>query len=205
MTVSPIVVNDIQLTIEYPNIDYLDWKYYNNGLKDIYLELKTILRCINIKHLYTTRKNYKGAVMDINSYTYHNYMKSYYWYLLHIDNPIEYNIWFDKLINLHKNNIEFCERLEFLNTIAVGKTKTGKVRKGKIKPKNKWYRETKVDMFTNKEVYTYYNPVTGDSFISDNPDELDRLNEKHDNRGKKRKVVEQGVPLEHMTFNFNIK
>lgn len=203
MIVSPIVVEFPILKVEYPEIGYIDWKYYNTGLKDIRLEMNTILRLINLKHLYTSRKNYKGAVMTINSYSYNNYMKSYYWYLLHIYDPFEYNKWLDKLIKLHINNIEFCEHLEYVNNIVSDKSKHAT--KKKIKQINKWYKETKIDMFTNQEVYTYYNPVTKEEFTSDNPNELDRLNPKPDNRGKKRKVIEQGVPLEHMTFNFNIK
>lgn len=198
MIVSPIVVNQLQLQINYPNIDFLEWKYYNNGLKDIYAELNYILKSIDLKRLYNDKRLKKNNDYKLNGYFYNKSLEQYYWYLLHIDNVFIYNKYLDKLIKLHKQNIEYTNIIE--NEVNTKLNTTKKTVNKKAKPKNQYYKETKVDMFTGNERYTYYNPVTKDEFESDNPDLLDELNSKP----KKSKTKNEGVPLSHMTYSFNI-
>lgn len=195
MIVSPICVKDINLLIEYPEVGYLDWKYYNNGLKDIELELHTILNIIDIERRVLTRPNYKGLIVDVTSFTYINNLRNYYWYLLHINDPIKYNYYLDKLIKAHTNNLLFVETQRKPKEKVVKQTASKK-----YKPVNKWFREDKVNMFTNKTIYKYYNPKTKEEFTSDDPNKLEELN------SKKTKVKQEkggNVPIEHMTFSFN--
>lgn len=196
MIVSPIVVDEFNLIIDYPEVSYVDWKYFNKELKDVYCAMDTILKCIDIERKDNMRKNYKGLVITTDTFIYKNYLRHYYWYLLHLDNPIEYNKYLDKLIIQHKNNLNY-ESIKNASKETVQKRQKDNNPK-KYKPKNKYYLEERIDMFTNETNYLYYNPVTKDEFYSDNPNLLEELNSKK----KIRKTKEPEVPLSNMTFKF---
>ena len=208
----PIVLNPFNLRIEYPHIDYIDWKYYNNNLKDVNATLDGILNDIDLRKIYYRQKSNKSIITDTKSYFYTNKLKQFYYYLLHVYDPFKYNEYLNKLIELHTQNLEYDE---LINKKVNTKEKKESNNTRKRKSKNRYYREVKVDMFTGKEMYTYYNPVTKDEIISEDPDMLKDLNAKPTRAPRASTKAKEStattvakvkpggkVPLSHMTFSF---
>lgn len=202
MTVQEINLPNLQLIISYPVVDYLDWKFLNNGLQNLFKELDGLLTRLNLRE--RTINNTKATKVTPESFTYKNNLNTFYWYLLHVNNPFIYNEYLDKLIAIHIDNLEFAKAEE----VPINKTKT-KLKKEKTvkryKAVNKWFREVRIDIFTNKEIYTYYNPKTKEEFTSDDPNKLDELNAELTKRTRKVKKVKDVPALSNIVFNFNKK
>lgn len=204
MNQADINIEKLNLSIYYPTVDYLDWKYLINNINDIEKELESLLAKLDIKLKSCNPKFAKTKIITIDSFVYQNYINNYYWYLLHIDNPFKYNYYFNKLITLHEQNVKLHERTLELEAIIQKEKKTRSSAKS-YKPTNKWFREDKVDLFTGKTTYYYYNPKTNESFTSDDPNKLEELNAKKVKVKKIKEPKDSKVPLSAMTFNFNKK
>lgn len=189
--VSPIIDIDNNFSVNYPYLEFDDYRSLaaklNKSITDI---LDDIIFILDI-----TRFDYHGAINSPYCYTYVKYCENYYWYLLKVDNQLLYNHYVNKLIKTHKDNVEFYNTKD---KEAKEERKANKNTK-KHKVRNQYYRDIKRNLFTGEEEYEYYNPKTGDSFYSDNPNLLDELNAKP-KRSKKDK--DSGVPLSAMTFKF---
>lgn len=194
-----IKIPELQLIISYPIVDYLDWKFLNNKLQNIDKELNDLLNRLDIRNANINSSN-KSIKYNTDSFTYKNNINTFYWLLLHIDNPFEYNKYFDRLLTIHSTNLKYKE-VDNKPATRAKKERTVK----RYKAVNKWFREIKIDIFTNKERYCYYNPKTKEEFISDNPDELDRLNAKLIKKEKKIKKSKDIPKFNNIVFNFNKK
>ena len=106
---------------------------------------------------------------NTNSPKYQSLLSEYIYYLEHLENHLEYNIWIDKLLAFHSSNL-----IEEKNYIPPKQPKK-KTISGKS-AKNAFYRRQTVDLFSNDVVYEYINPKTGTIIKSDNPNLCDKLN-----------------------------
>ena len=178
--------------IEYPNIEYNDWKRTKefNTDNDICSILDKILTNLNCKRVY------EGKRVIMTTYpVYQMFINEYYYYLIKIANQFIYNQYFDKLINCHINNILF----EVMNTFVQSPVKPYPKIKNKL-PENKFIKYTTIDIFTGKETYIYENLRTLEKINSNNPNLLEELNAPKKKKVKKKKEV--GVPISSMTFSF---
>lgn len=97
--VNPNTYEEINITIkiEYPNIEYNDWKRTKefNTDNDICNILDKILTNLNCKRVY------EGKRVIMTTYpVYQMFINEYYYYLIKMANQFIYNQYFDKLINL---------------------------------------------------------------------------------------------------------
>lgn len=196
--------NDDDLSIDYINvefrdIDYSKWRSYNQqGQYD----------CVEamLKHylyqLDCTREYASGRPMVTTFPIYQDRLNDYYYWLVKITNPIQYNIWLDELIDRHRSNIKF----ETLNPYkgSIKTNKPVKIKKKKELVSSAWVRQETKDLFTGCTKYIYQNVNTGDSHISDNPDELEGLNASKKKTTKIKSKVSD-IPLSAMTFSFKKK
>ena len=118
--------NKVNLTLTYPEIDYGFYK----GIKEYYndYDICNILNDL-ILDLDCTREISCGRILMTTYPMYQNRLNIYYFYLVKLVNQITYNLYLDKLINRHLNNLIY----EYLNPIkpVISKTTT------KVKKKNK--------------------------------------------------------------------
>ena len=167
---------NIIIKIEYPNIEYNDWKRTKefNTDNDICNILDKILTNLNCKRVYEGKRvimtTYPVYQMFINQY-------------------------FDKLINCHIDNILF----EVMNTFVQSPVKLYPKIKNKL-PENKFIKYTTKNIFTGKETYIYENLRTLEKINSNNPNLLEELNTPKKKKIKNKKEV--GVPISYMTFSF---
>lgn len=130
-----------------------------------------------------------------------------------VSDPIVYNNYFERLVNTHRNNIDFDERFnaarEEQERIEADKRRTKKTKRKIDKEqdeakrvKNEYIRSESTDLFEGTPKYIYSNLVTGDEIISDNPDLLDELN-KPKRRKKKDATVSARVVSLPAGFSFN--
>lgn len=188
MIVSPIIVKDLQLTINYPDVDCILYRNLVNNLN------KGVINCLEniLKDIKLINKN-NNHIKDIYSYAYVNILERYYWYLLHIDNYILYNEYLDKLIVQHKININDFNNNIQTETIIKTKKKSYNTRK------NVYVKHIVRNIFTGAVEYEYINHKTEDKIISDNPNLLETLNAKPK---KEKKKTYTSIPLSSMTFSF---
>lgn len=183
---------NIIIKIEYPNIEYNDWKRTKefNTDNDICSILDKILTNLNCKRVY------EGKRVIMTTYpVYQMFINEYYYYLIKIFNQFIYNQYFDKLIDCHVDNILF----EVMNTFVQSPVKPYFKIKNKL-PENKFIKYTTKDIFTGKETYIYENLRTLEKINSNNPNLLEELNTPKKKKIKKKKEV--GVPISSMTFSF---
>lgn len=183
---------NIIIKIEYPNIEYNDWKRTKefNTDNDICSILDKILANLNCKRVY------EGKRVIMTTYpVYQMFINEYYYYLIKISNQFIYNQYFDKLINCHMDNILFEVMNDFVQTPVKPYPKI----KNKL-PKNKFIKYITKDIFTGKETYIYENLRTLEKISSNNPNLLEELNASKKKKVKKKKEV--GVPISSMTFSF---
>lgn len=195
---NPISTSDDVLNIDYPNIDYMDFKrtYEYNTDNDICKILDNIIKDLNC----TIEYSYGRPMMTTN-FNYKTHMSNYYRYLLKLTNQLLYNKYIDKIIQRHIDNIVFEYEHPYIHPI-----KNKKESKKKNLPPNTYIRRITHDMFTGEEVYSYYNPCTKDEINSSNPNLLAELNTpKKKERKKSIKIKSAGVPISAMTFSFKKK
>lgn len=183
---------NIIIKIEYPNIEYNDWKRTKefNTDNDICSILDKILANLNCKRVY------EGKRVIMTTYpVYQMFINEYYYYLIKISNQFIYNQYFDKLINCHMDNILF----EVMNDFVQAPVKSYPKIKNKL-PENKFIKYITKDIFTEKETYIYENLRTLEKISSNNPNLLEELNASKKKKVKKKKEV--GVPINSMTFSF---
>lgn len=183
---------NIIIKIEYPNIEYNDWKRTKefNTDNDVCNILDKILANLNCKRVY------EGKRVIMTTYpVYQMFINEYYYYLIKINNQFVYNKYFDKLINCHIDNILFEITDNATQTIVKQYPKS----KRKL-PENKFIKYTTIDIFTGKETYIYENLRTLEKINVDNPNLLEELNAPKKKKVKKKKEV--GVPISSMTFSF---
>ena len=192
-------MKDIIINTTYPPYGYLDTELYFNLLKK---HNNNYVACLDelLNELDCTRLNKKGQqLISTEHYSYENTIYLYIRILLRIKNEITYNAYYDILLKRHNANLEFESEYK---TPVISKTKKAKTDKPKkIKVENKFIRKVTIDLFTDKEVYIYFNPKTGEEIESDNPNLLDELNE----RLKRKSKVKSNnyIKPEHLHFNFN--
>lgn len=192
--VNPINDQDCELSITILELDYFKFKRIEDFNNDI--DLCKILDNILIKIDCTKETNY-GRVCTTNCFMYNDSLSEYYFYLIKIRNQFIYNIYIDKVIKRHIDNILYEYNIPI--NINVVKSKPVKAKKKSIP--NKFVKRVSIDMFTGEEIYYYTNLKTNEEVRSTNPNLLDELNAPK----KKIKKKEIGVPISAMTFNFNLK
>lgn len=156
---------NIIIKIEYPNIEYKDWKRTKefNTDNDICNILDKILVNLNCKRIY------EGKRVIMTTYpVYQMFINEYYYYLIKINNQFVYNKYFDKLINCHIDNILFEIIDNTMQTIVKQYPKS----KRKL-PENKFIKYVTIDIFTGKETYIYENLRTLEKINVDNPNLLE--------------------------------
>lgn len=187
--------NKVNLTLTYPEIDYGFYK----GIKEYYndYDICNILNDL-ILDLDCTREISCGRILMTTYPMYQNRLNIYYFYLVKLVNQITYNLYLDKLINRHLNNLIY----EYLNPIKPVISKTTTKVKKKNKAPNKFIKQITNDLYTNEEIYIYENLYTGEIIESKNPNLLEELNapkKKH----KSNKVKSRSIPIDFMTFSFD--
>lgn len=194
--VNPITYGEdvINLKLEYPNIDYCNWKRlidYNSDA-DICKILDN-----KLQNLDCTKKYNGKLIRTINDGIYSIILNEYFYYLVKLTNQFIYNEYFDKLINNHINNVIF----NIKESINDNNTKVKYKKNNKIKIPNKFIKYTSRDLFTQKDTYIYENPKTGEKIFSNNPNLLDELN----NKSKKKKDKSNVVSMNNLFFDFKKK
>ncbi len=190
---NPITSKKDVLSLKYPNVDYNYWKnnsyYFDNDLQYILDFILSNLDC--------SREYSYGRPMSMDNLNYEYYLSNYYYYIIKFNNKSYYDIYIDKLIKLHINNIIF--EYEYTNRRII----ENKPKKSKKRPPNKFVRYITHDLFTNEKVYIYENLATKETIESSNPNLLDELNSKK--KTKRQTKIVSSVSLNDMTFNFKIK
>lgn len=192
--VNPINNQDCELSITTLEIDYFKFKRIEDYNNDI--DLCNILNNILIK-LDCTKETAYGRLCTTNCFMYNDSLSEYYFYLLKIRNQLIYNIYVDKVIKRHIDNIVYEHNIP-IDSVVI-KPKSVKTKKKSIP--NKFVKRVSIDMFTGEEIYYYTNLKTNEEVRSTNPNLLDELNVPK----KKIKKKEIGVPISAMTFNFKLK
>ena len=192
--VNPINNQDCELSINVLELDYFKFKRIEDFNNDI--DLCKILDNILIKIDCTKETNY-GRVCTTTCFMYNDSLSEYYFYLLKIRNQLTYNIYVDKVIKRHIDNILYECNIPVDTDVA--KSKPIKTKKKSIP--NKFVKRVSIDMFTGEEIYYYTNLKTNEEVRSTDPNLLDELNAPK----KKIKKKRIGVPISAMTFTINIK
>lgn len=206
MFVNPINLEYDNLEINIPDLDYFNWKrsidYKNDN--DIINILEDMIKTLDCTKVYNNMRicTTTFPIYKIN-------VANYYRYLIKLNNYILYNVYLDKLLKRHIDNIIF----EHENPYYIVNDKKSK----KNTVPNKFFRGISRDLFTNELHYIYTNPKTNERIISANPNLLEELNapKKKEKTKTKTKInkskiksfikFETGVPLSAMTFNFKKK
>lgn len=191
-------INNVEETlivdINILNVDkekwYSDLYWMQKGIDGVLLDILFDLDC--------TRIYKSGRPMMIEYPRYKLLIAEYFRFLNKITDYEVYNLYFDKLVNLHVNNILF----EFNNPIA--KKKPTQSKKQKARP-NIWTKAETTDLFTGETRYIYENHKTGEILTSGNPDLLDELNAKRTKRTSKIKEEPKVISTEGIIFNFKKK
>lgn len=190
-----VQLDNCTLTIKYPEVTYPYWKsllpYYNDSdlciiLENLFISLDCSITYEYMRIIMTSHMNYEL------------YIGRYYYYLLHMEDQYLYNQYFNILLKLHEDNIQF----ELNNPIIEKVVQTKSRDFTKIKAKPKFIKQTTTDLITSKEVYKYINVKTGEIITSEDPDLLNALNSKPKKEKKEKSV---GIPMTMMTFSFKKK
>lgn len=174
---NPVTNTEETWNIEIRNLEYNNWERSLIELKanSNRMAFEYYLNSLN-PQIYNDKLYY-----DTTSVIYNDILNNYFRRLYTITDYIEYNYWFDKLINRIQENIIFEYNFKISHTMKEGPVKTKKVSNGTKKPTipNKWVRHETADLFDGKTTYIYENLKTGEQMESDNPDLLNELNAKH--------------------------
>ena len=197
MTVQWTDVNDdktIYIELEIPNINYFDWKRFNECYtdKDIIIILEDYLAKLNCTIQFPS-----GRPMMTTYPMYQEYKNMYYYYLLKLTNQYIYNSYLDKLCKREYENIIF----ELITPYIVVTNKKEKKQSSNKRVINKFVKAVTKDLFTNEEIYVYENLKTGEIIKSKNPNLLEELN-KPKKKEKKQKVKVASISFDAMTFSF---
>lgn len=138
-------------------------------------------------------------IRHYGDYNYSIAIDDYYRILVRIDDPVLYNEYTDKLINIDAENREYYVANQ--NAIKSKYAPTTKPKRKK-RVKNEFVRNSTTDMFSGKTIYIYDNPYTGECIESEDDNLLETLNAKPKAKKKRR---ERDVKTINVTFNFNIK
>lgn len=178
---------NIIVDTSYANYDAMQYYRFEYLLHKDYIEtldkmLSNELDCMRIT------KNGQ-QIVKTTDFRYEEDIYRYIRILLKIPNQFLYNIYFDKLQNIHNKNKEFEQNLTEIITIQnaniniIKKDKNKKVKTPKAD--NKWLMRETNNLFTGEQEYEYYNLKTGESFYDKSSDLLDELNAKKPKRTKK--------------------
>lgn len=183
--INPLINTEDVLSIKYPDVDYIyhnrnNFNYKNDN--DVIEVLDSILRDIDCSRVYDC-----GRFCILNSFNYTNGLSLYYYTILKLKNQFTYNIYIDKLIKRHIDNIIFEYHNPYIPNTSKKKTK---IKKYKTK-----------DLFTGDTVYMYQSK--NKIVRSSNPDISDEFTIKKNRKSKSKKSF--GVPISAMTFNFKKK
>lgn len=187
-------MKEIIINTNYPNYSYNETEkyfYLLNKFNNIEDSINYILSDLDCTRLTKDGKR----ICTTNSFMYENYIYLYIRFLLRIKDYVLYNKYYNLLLKIHNNNLEFEKT--FIEKPIDKKKKVVKSKKQKID--NKFIRKVTYDLFTNEPHYIYFNPKTGEEINSDNPNLLDELNNKTKNVRKVSKMVP--VPT-GIVFNF---
>ena len=193
--INPFTLTEDILHINRPNVDTLYW--YNSVNCKTDKDIVKVLNNILIK-LDCTKEYECGRPMMTTFFNYTNTMNDYYYYLLKLVNYITYNIYLDKLIQRHIDNVIF----EYEHPYAPKQVGKKKRNSKKRTIKNEFVRYKTFDLFTGTEKYIYNNDKTGEEVESNNPNLLKELNAKKKKTKPKREHI---VPMKFMTFSFDKK
>ena len=189
---NPITNEHSRLVIQYPIINYQEWKRtsnYNNDkdITDILDKYLTYMDC--------TKEYSSGRPMMTTYPIYSIYCTFYFWFVIKLVNQFIYNQYINKLIQRHIDNLIFEHENPYIANIEKPK------RKPKRAKPNKFFKQTTIDMFTGEKIYYYDNPKTGEHIESKDGDKLKELNARKINKAIKKSTV----PLSAMTFSFKKK
>ena len=189
---NPITNEHSRLVIQYPTINYQEWKQTPNYNSD-----KDITDILDkyLVYMDCTKEYSSGRPMMTTYPIYSIYSTFYFWFVIKIVNQFIYNQYINKLIKRHIDNLIF----EYENPYIAH------IKKPQRKPKrtkpNKFFKHTTIDMFTGEKIYYYDNPKTGEHIESKDGDKLKELNAHKINKAIKKSTV----PLSSMTFSFKKK
>lgn len=193
--INPFTLTEDVLHINRPNVDALYWYNSINCKTD-----KDIVKVLNdiLNKLDCTKEYECGRPMMTTFFNYTNAMSDYYYYLLKLVNYITYNIYLNKLIQRHIDNILF-EYEHPYQPKQVGKKRRNS--KKRIIP-NKFVKYKTTDLFTGVDKFIYSNPKTGEEYETSNPN-LEQEIKRKQTKTKRTKSI--GVPISAMTFSFKKK
>lgn len=184
---------DININGNYDNYDAVRYYKYENlfqtpvekMLDDLLVELDSSKLCAG------------KIIIPTNSFRYDDIVETYIRFLFRIPlyNYTMYNKYVDKLLNRHKENLEFEANYNNNNVISV----KGKKVSNKKKVPNIYIRTETHNLFTGELEYDYTNFATGHSFISSNPNLLEELNT------PKKKVKKKVKKEKEIKFFFDFK
>lgn len=189
---NPITNEYSRLVIQYPIINYQEWKQtpdYNSD-KDI-----TDILDKYLAYMDCTKEYSSGRPMMTTYPIYSIYCTFYFWFIIKLVNQFIYNQYINKLIKRHINNLIFEHENPYIANIEKPK------RKPKRAKPNKFFKQTTIDMFTGEKIYYYDNPKTGEHIESKDGDKLKELNARKINKAIKKSTV----PFSSMTFSFKKK
>lgn len=195
--INPINNQINYLELKLRDIDYSKWRSYNQqGQYDC---IEAILKHY-LYELDCTKEYKSGRPMMTNFPIYYQRLDEYYYWLIKITNPIQYNIWLDKVIQRHIDNLIFEHEHPYIKPEP-----KKKVNKTKTKKKNKvgWMRQETKDLFTGETVYIYQNLDTGEYINSNNPDMLEELNKPK--RKERTKKLKKEIDFSNFYFEFDKK
>lgn len=195
-------INPINNQINYLELklrdnDYFKWRSYNQqGQYDC---IEAILKHY-LYELDCTKEYKSGRPMMTNFPIYYQRLDEYYYWLIKITNPIQYNIWLNKVVQRHIDNLVFEYKYSYIKPESKKKTIKRSI-KGKIK--FGWMRQETKDLFTGETVYIYQNLDTGEHINSNNPNMLEELNKPK--RKERTKKPKKEIDFSNFYFEFDKK
>lgn len=191
--INPITNQNDYLEIELKDNDYSKWRNYNQ--EGQYDYVNAMLRHY-LHELDCTREYKSGRPMMTNYPIYKNRLSDYLFWLLKIEDAIQYNICLDNLIKRHIDNLIFEYEHPYIKETPKKKISKKKVKRG-------WQRQETKDLFTGEVTYIYQNLDTGEYINSNNPNMLEELNKpKKKERTKKPK---KEIDFSNFYFEFDKK
>lgn len=179
-----MLADEIIVDTSYPNYDGMQYYRYEHLL---HIDCIKVLNDLLANSINCTRTLNNGQqIVKTKDFRYEEDVFKYIRILLKLNNPILYNEYWEKLMNIHKENKEYEAYLESIPKVNAIKHKVSKRNtNNKTKTENKWFRRESNNLFTGELVYEYYNLRTGESFYDSNPDLLDELNAPKPKRKKR--------------------
>lgn len=179
------------ISIDITDFDEVKWFIFIDNLKDIYKSLNSILNDLDCTLEYKGKpfRSIKDPMYKVN-------MCKYFKFLYRITNPFTYNIWFQKLIDRHSDNVIYENNIKEKEVML----KSGD-KKNSLVP-NKFIKAESKDLFTGETIYIYDNPKTGESIRSDDPNLLSVLNSK-EYKKKARKEKKEKVNTSVIVINLD--